>query len=63
MLKHNILASNTFYASLPHKKANFKQYYSVLENSSKIIRQCILGDCIDNYLDYKNIIKPFKRFN
>ena len=31
-----------------------------MENSSKIIRQCILGDCIDNYLDYKNIIKPFK---
>ena len=63
MLKSNILASNTVYASISHTDAIIKKYFNKLENIFKIIKKCQNGHDINKFLKSESAYQGFKRLN
>ena len=64
MLKENILATNTIYVSVAHRKSDIKHYFAVLDKIMNVIALCENDDFkIDHVIDGPLCHSGFQRLN
>ena len=63
MLKKNILATDTFYVSIDHKKSILNKYYDNLEKIFEKIHECENGRKVSDFLKTKESIMGLPRLN